>query len=95
MEPQHVRHCNQKRIEINQYHLRSTKNHPFLGDISIVFTFFVGLGITQRDHPSLFSCQFRMASYRAYFGGKVPGADDAFAGAEDVVPTCAEESQLV
>ena len=31
-----------------------------------------------------------MASYRAYFGGKVPGADDAFAGAEDVVPTCAE-----
>ena len=53
------------------------------------------LGITQRDHPSLFSCQFRMASYRAYFGGKVPGADDAFAGAEDVVPTCAEESQLV
>lgn len=36
-----------------------------------------------------------MASYRAYFGGKVPGADDAFAGAEDVVPTCAEESQLV
>ena len=38
---------------------------------------------------------FRMASYRAYFGGKVPGADDAFAGSEDVVPTCAEESQLV
>ena len=39
--------------------------------------------------------RIRMASYRAYFGGKVPGADDAFAGSEDVVPTCAEESQLV
>ena len=37
----------------------------------------------------------RMASHRAWFGGRLCGVDDAFAGAEDVVPDCDSDSEVV
>ncbi|CAL1131570.1 unnamed protein product, partial [Cladocopium goreaui] len=32
-----------------------------------------------------------MGSHRAWFGGRLAGVDDAFAGAEDAVPDCDSE----
>ena len=37
------------------------------------------------------SGSLRMGSHRAWFGGRLPGVDDAFAGAEDAVPDCDSE----
>ena len=36
-----------------------------------------------------------MFSSRAWFGGRLVGSDDAFAGAEDAVPNCLVDSEMV
>ena len=53
------------------------------------------------DIPHVFHAMFvmmiwpsgslRMGSHRAWFGGRLAGVDDAFAGAEDAVPDCDSE----
>ena len=36
-----------------------------------------------------------MSARRAWFGGKLVGADDAFKGAQDEVPSVTEDCELV
>ena len=56
-----------------------------------------GIATRSKDAPpnSLRPRLPRIRAQRAWFGGRPVGADDSFGGAEDVLPSIGEESELV